>query len=176
MPQKNAENSKTFRVTQETIELTKFSTFSTNTKRIQSERTTHKLENINATEGSRTYVSSGTPGPPSTGTVGRNWKWSKSIDRSPSTSSTGKKWKLDSSDGSRARNISITSTTSHESVSSSTTDISPYIHLIHSDSFIRKPREVDRQLRRTSSSDESMQYIYKCYNILKHKAGFYSMR
>ena len=73
-------------------------------------------------------ISSEAPETPSTGAVGRYWKWSDNdINRTSSISSMN-----------RPRNVSITSTTSRDSSSSTLTDINPYISLIHSDSLRRQ--------------------------------------
>ena len=88
---------------------------------------------------------------PSTGAVGRFWKWSDyDISQTPSINSKD-----------RARNISVTSTTSRDSSSSTLTDINPYIGLIHSGSLRRQPREPTEH-----KIEETLDYQSMSVNIL----------
>ena len=88
---------------------------------------------------------------PPTGAVGRFWKWSDyDISQTPSINSKD-----------RARNISVTSTTSRDSSSSTLTDINPYISLIHSGSLRRQPREPTEQ-----KIEETLDYQSMSVNIL----------
>ena len=88
---------------------------------------------------------------PSTGGVGRFWKWSDyDISQTPSINSKD-----------RARNISVTSTTSRDSSTSTLTDINPYISLIHSGSLRRQPRESTE-----SKIEETLDYQSMSVNIL----------
>ena len=93
---------------------------------------------------------------PSTGAVGRFWKWSDyDISQTPSINSKD-----------RARNISVTSTTSRESSSSILTDINPYISLIHSGSLRRQPRE-SPELKIEETSDYQSMRVNVLIGLIK---------
>ena len=130
-----------------------------NVKESVKQKKVHHVEKIKTEETHKIITSHGTPETPSTGGVGRFWKWShQDVTRTPSGGGARPRtWTWDKSNETRVRNISIASTTSHDSASSHTTDVSPYIHLIHSDTLARHPRGAETQYHRQSCSDESMQ-------------------
>ena len=126
----------------ESIELDLIQSFPVGVKETIKQRRSNQLGNIKIDDTSRIIMSE-TPETPSTGAVGRYWKWSHlDVTRTPSNSSTtGKALQWDEhNNGERSRNISVTSSASHDSTSSNLTDINPYISLIHSDSLRRYPR------------------------------------
>ena len=138
------------------IDLEHFQSFPVILEDTKKERYKYPAIRINTEKLSTTIASSGTPSTPSTGSVGQHWKCSHmDIVGPPSSSPTGGKWKWKQAGGKKTRNVSTTSTTSYESVSSIATDISPYIHLIHSDSFVKHRRSADNEVCTKSSSSES---------------------
>lgn len=91
------------------------------------------------------------------------------IKNSPNTPNSNKglfHW----SQGSRPRNTSITSSTSTGSTSTVGTEISPYIHLIHSDSFVRRHSSgspkipTDISLRDRQSVEGTIPFYIKHFN------------
>ena len=114
--------------------------------------------NIVKIETNSRKISSDGPETPSTGAVGRYWKWSESdiTPKSSNNSLSGNHLKQDELNiKDRARNISITSTTSKDSASSNLTDINPYISLIHSDSLRRHTRGTIQNKAEKSLDHES---------------------
>ena len=141
----------------ENIELELIQSFPRNVKESVKHKQGHQIEKLKTENIPKIITSDGAPETPSTGAVGRFWKWShQDVTRTPSGGARPRTWTWDKSTATRVRNMSIASTTSHDSASSNTTDVSPYIHLIHSDTLTRHPRGTETPYRRQSSSDESM--------------------
>jgi hypothetical protein len=141
----------------ENIELELIQSFPRNVKESVKQKRVHEIEKIKTEDIPKIITPDGTPETPATGAVGRFWKWShQDVTRTPSGGARPRTWTWDKSTETRVRNMSIASTTSHDSASSHITDISPYINLIHSDTLRRPPRGTETQYRRQSSSEESM--------------------
>ena len=158
MPQNSNSNKGTLNSKQPIIEFEHFLSFPLLPEETKKERSTNIDIKIKTIHISRTAASSspGTPRTPSIGSSGGNWMWNQlDVTGPPSSSSIGGKWRWDQSDGKRTKKVSVTSTTSYESVSTIATDISPYIHLIHSDSFVRHRSGSKKQYHRKNPNEES---------------------